>query len=440
MEFKKTMSALGISEFPGALGEGWDISQSKAAADGGKSLSKNFIGESCSKLGLGEETARAAARAGRTISRDPALEALYRHGRRLLNDPEAFGEHDRFSSWPAIGSLEKKLAGKAGMFYVVLLASGVDFMLNVHKKHSVPKKIIDDTLADVKTSINTRLDSCRNKTGCPGLYPGHLPWLILFIRGEIYRVGRLQFQLARRKLGFRVYRGKRTKRIIALAENGTEYLENGQMPCSARGASAGRWAARLEISEKGAAGHPVHPAGRAMAEKIFLPAAEWTEVLAQGDPVLSIHVPRGGPLDFSLCGQSLRGAESFFSVHFPEWDFKAFTCSSWLLDTRLQRLLPPESNIVRFQKEGYVCPWYFPPDEMLKNVFGFIPEDISTAPRDTSLRAALAASVERGENKDAEGGFFFILRKDLNWGSRAYIRNFSVDEYKIDSSGSPAAQ
>ena len=42
-------------------------------------------------------------------------------------------------------------------------------------------------------------------------------------------------------------------------------------------------------------------------------------------------------------------AEDFFTRYYPEWKYPAYVCSSWLLDKDFERLLPPESNIMRFQ-------------------------------------------------------------------------------------------
>lgn len=43
--------------------------------------------------------------------------------------------------------------------------------------------------------------------------------------------------------------------------------------------------------------------------------------------------------------------------HFPDYDYKAFFCSSWLLDPKLETLLGNESNIVKFGKrfERYIA-------------------------------------------------------------------------------------
>lgn len=69
----------------------------------------------------------------------------------------------------------------------------------------------------------------------------------------------------------------------------------------------------------------------------------------KGDPVLNIHIPARGPLDFDECKRSLGMAKDFYKKYYPEFEYKCFTCHSWLLDTTLGDILKPESNILKFQ-------------------------------------------------------------------------------------------
>ncbi len=70
--------------------------------------------------------------------------------------------------------------------------------------------------------------------------------------------------------------------------------------------------------------------------------------LKKGDDVLEIHIPSGGALDIDECRKSICRAKEFFAKYFPEFEYKAFICHSWLLDDTLKELLPKESNIIRF--------------------------------------------------------------------------------------------
>jgi len=73
-----------------------------------------------------------------------------------------------------------------------------------------------------------------------------------------------------------------------------------------------------------------------------------TAGVAEGDPVLEIHVPGDGRLDIGDCLASLDKARAFFARYFPDHRYQVFTCHSWLLDDTLKAYLPKNSNILRF--------------------------------------------------------------------------------------------
>ena len=71
--------------------------------------------------------------------------------------------------------------------------------------------------------------------------------------------------------------------------------------------------------------------------------------ISKGDNVLEIHIPETGPLTPEECEKSISYAKEFFAEYFPEFDYKCFTCHSWLLDRSLSAFLKQESNIIKFQ-------------------------------------------------------------------------------------------
>jgi hypothetical protein len=75
-----------------------------------------------------------------------------------------------------------------------------------------------------------------------------------------------------------------------------------------------------------------------------------TKNLKTGDPVLDIHIPARGPLYRDECVKSLELAREFFGKYYPEFDYKCFTCHSWLLDPTTDDILGPDSNIRKFRE------------------------------------------------------------------------------------------
>lgn len=142
----------------------------------------------------------------------------------------------------------------------------------------------------------------------------------------IFRLGRLEFEIATFAYPYRVY-GERG-RIWALAEQ-TITEENGIVT-----------------------GRQYREDGLELGEKVTLFAPEC--LLTQGDPVLSVHIPGSEKMTEELVDASFAQVPGFFGRYFPKMQFKGYICSSWMLNKDLSRFLREESNILRFQKRFQV--------------------------------------------------------------------------------------
>lgn len=104
-------------------------------------------------------------------------------------------------------------------------------------------------------------------------------------------------------------------------------------------------------------------------------APEWG--IQNGDPLVSVHIFSGEPLDASQCDRSFDLARTFFQTYFPDYPFHFFGCHSWLLDREILPLVGTTSNIALFQKrfeivgqtpsaaiQRYVFRWNIQPDEI----------------------------------------------------------------------------
>ena len=82
---------------------------------------------------------------------------------------------------------------------------------------------------------------------------------------------------------------------------------------------------------------------------ITLHLPEWEKVLKTEDDVISVHIPADGKMTPELVDEAFALADKFFAEYYSDLDFKAYVCSSWLLNTDIKEFLDPESNIIRFQ-------------------------------------------------------------------------------------------
>lgn len=90
--------------------------------------------------------------------------------------------------------------------------------------------------------------------------------------------------------------------------------------------------------------------------------------LAKGDPVVEVHIQAVGPLNREDCLASIARVRDFFATYYPEHDYKHFTCHSWLMDKKLDEVLPADSNIIRF-RDMFDIVHEQPSDAILKYIF-----------------------------------------------------------------------
>lgn len=120
--------------------------------------------------------------------------------------------------------------------------------------------------------------------------------------------------------------------------------------------------------------------------------------LSVGDNVIGVHIPdNGGPFTPEACDEAYALSKDFFAKYFPEFSYKHYVCSSWLLDGTLRKFLKPESNIVKFMdtftpafsKEAYSALIYlFDRETTIENI-------ANTTPK-TSLQKAVVDHILNG--------------------------------------------
>ncbi|MFB3882406.1 MAG: acyltransferase domain-containing protein [Armatimonadota bacterium] len=408
MGLDDVLAELDLADERAALAPEWDLSQAAMPAGELPFLAPSFVRSACADLGAPDRVIGPAVRAAERIARSGPLRALIWHLHYRLYRSATAG-WDEICGWPV---LKASLGADAGLFYLLLVLSNLPAMRQVHRSHQVPEAIVQDTMRDVDNWLSTREETL-------GLMPVNVAWLSNHLSGNIYRLGRLQFQFADCQYDIRVLRHRVSRAVLALAGDGVRYNAAGQVPESGGGSDG--WTARLSVGDDAITGYPIVPVGKAVASEVTLPADEWETALAKGDPVLNIHIPGGGPLAHDLCGDSIRQALDFFPRHFPERPFAAFCCGSWILNTWLQEALPATANLVRFQREFYLFPIRLSGEWALRHVFDEVPEDLSQAPRDTQLRRAMLDQLASGQPIPTGGGGCFMLPEDFRWGEQVYL-------------------
>jgi hypothetical protein len=222
-------------------------------------------------------------------------------------------------------------------FATYVLVAAAPHTRAYHRARGIPADISRHTLAD----LGRHMAIHRRRYGSGGVQSPQ--WLTLHFRGELYQLGRLQFQRTR------------------------------------------LW--RRAATELAAAGLEADP----------------------GTHCLDLHIPEFlGPMTPDACDRSVAWASAFFAEHYPEEEYRAAMCHSWLLDPQLKRYLPADANIVRFQERFRIAPRDPEPadTEPVQFVFGNPELPVGELPRRTRLERAIGDHLRAGRHWYIGHGWF----------------------------------
>jgi len=365
--------------------------------------------------------------AAQTIANDADLTQLAWHAHRILFIDKSI-DRSTTRNWPLLAPI---LNEYGGAFYLLIALSGIPHIRTIHQARNIPNDIAKLTYRDTYVwakqyyDIGIPIDDKFTHPHKPhswGLCTRILPWLLSHLQGDLYRVGRLQFKTGPYRQPIRAYRHRQTGHMRLMAESDLTFRTDGNFNGAGGITDHNAWTSHLAESNTEITGNLIHPNGHAQHPPMALPLSEWECVIQSNDTILEIHIPEDGPMTFDACGESLRHAALFFPKHFPDRPFKAICCTSWLLDPTYQTLLSDTSNIVRFQRECYLFPLNARGHRSgLERIFGPYTHDLSTAPRDSSMRRAVLDHIQAG-GVLISGGCLLWPEHLTQWGTQTYLK------------------
>ena len=297
------------------------------------------------------------------------------------------------------GSIPDAPAGTESEISALIAVAGYPKMLAAHRARQIPDSISVATAQDLQRWI-TRPESAGGKWEFR-----HLRWLGSHVHQMLLEIGRLQFIALPFGSPYRVFHGKSsTQQTMVFAEASLECSRDGWLEKSADG-----FITSYVLTPDELRGHPVDPAsGQISRETASLPVRDYDMCLSRESIALHVHIPSGQPLTLSDCADSFRRAGNIYRCHFPELDWRAFCCTSWLLDRELWQCLPPHSNIQSFGNlffplatPGNNC------DQLMERVLDGTTDWRTLTPK-TSLQKAVLKHLHEGHRFRTTSGF--ILR------------------------------
>lgn len=87
-------------------------------------------------------------------------------------------------------------------------------------------------------------------------------------------------------------------------------------------------------------------------------------------PVINCHIQRGAVLGKEKVQASLNDSYIFFKTIYPEMEYKAFLCYSWLLYPNMLQLLSKDSNIRQFAEQFEIIGVCNNSEQAFENIFG----------------------------------------------------------------------
>jgi len=343
--------------------------------------------------------------------------------------------HREWTPLPFDERVQAVLSERVSLFYLLAYLAALPYAEREYRRRGIGMDIFLATMSDLRIWFCHEYDLDGNWTF------RQFSWVWRHLSCELFRLGRMQYMLKPFDGSVSAYRRRGTGEIRLLA--GAEMLL--RPDGNALGAGRTRpedpffqdrsqpidevWSPVFEARRDGWWGHPVSPYGCVLKDPRLLPCADWEPVLQPGDTVLDMHIPRKDPFTLEACRDSLRQAYEFFGQQAPDRPFKAGYCHTWFFTPQLNQILPPESNILRFQREFYLYPFPGTPAFLWDYVFGEKVRSLAQAPRDTSLRRSVLDWLKGGGEMFDLAGVTFHGPEE--WGSQPYIARWDQGQDAI---------
>lgn len=278
-------------------------------------------------------------------------------------------------------------------------------IISCHKKRDLPKQIIIDTLEDCFEGVIKLRNITHGRDGFDDKI--YFSWNQLYVDCSIIRIGVLNFKM-NQKLGNQIRIFVNAAGEYKMLSNNQEMSADGFVVAGSAGYLNPDFVAEYFETETEYVGFPVDTVNAGVERKsISLKKSEWSEILSEGDGVAGVHIPNGAAITPENCTIAYRSCFEIAKKYFPEYNIKAISCQSWLLDPTIARLVKKSSNIVRFGSQYMRYPTRSSGTAVFMFLFRRPYEKLEDLPENTSLERAIKAHYLDGKYIYEAGGVIF---------------------------------
>lgn len=277
------------------------------------------------------------------------------------------------------------------------------------RKRGIDDNIIKQTYKYVDSAIDE--SSARMHFFC--MNEVYFTWGLIFVFEEMLRIERFEFEIEANFVHpVRVFENESGERVI-FADGVKIHREGYILGAAGYKDEDGAFEGELLETDEFFEGYAVNGKTHLFENKLTrLYKKDWKTILKKGDAAIGIHIPAALPLNDEVCVHSFDVARKVLKSAYPEYDFKAFETSTWLLAPELTYLLKPQSNILAFQKYFTIYPYS---NSYAKAVFSFvygmnvngdIDVDYDKLSEDTSLMRSIKKQYQDGKYVHEFSGYF----------------------------------
>ncbi|GEM_PF-2405266 len=226
-----------------------------------------------------------------------------------------------------------------------------------------------------------------------------------------------------------LFRHRRSHRLIMLALDGIEVRQDGQF--EGVNDSHDYWfTTTYQETETCYQGYRVNPYGAITDRVMELNRSEYDVVLKPGDATIDYHIPTGPGYNLDDVKQSFREAVSFFSKLYPQYDYRAFWCVSWLSSPQIPLFVSKQQgNIFQINQQSYTFPAMHGQESILEFVFHDKHADIRTLQPTTTLEHDIVTYLLDGHTINC--GIFLFPLEDLEaFGTSPYRSETDWQEFQ----------